>query len=163
MIDFAPRPLAAEVLQNVRTILATQRGSVPLDRAFGISWEHLDAPLPEAKMRMMADVIDAVRAYEPRAVIEQVDITADTGAALEVALRVRVRFSLEEGSADDGGGSSGAGEQTADVSIARVIAAQAARTAAQIAALQVSVAGVNSRLHELEVTDYPEIFLNGEE
>ena len=44
-VDFNPASVVAEVLQNVRTILSTRKGSVPLDRDFGISWEYLDRPI----------------------------------------------------------------------------------------------------------------------
>ena len=44
-ISFAPGTVAAEVLQNVRTILATRKGTVPLDRDFGLEWEHVDKPI----------------------------------------------------------------------------------------------------------------------
>ena len=101
MIDFAPESVEAEVMQNVRTILATRRGTVPLDRALGISWDHLDAPLPVAKIHTMSDVIDALRAYEPRAVIENVEILSDTEASIEGALRVRVTFSMAQGAASN--------------------------------------------------------------
>ena len=33
--------------QEIRTALATRKGSVPLDRDFGLSWELIDLPLPE--------------------------------------------------------------------------------------------------------------------
>lgn len=43
-VNFAPETEVVEILQNVRTILATRKGSVPLDRDFGLSWQYLDAP-----------------------------------------------------------------------------------------------------------------------
>ena len=41
-VSFQPTSEREEILQNVRTILATRKGSVPLDRDLGITWEHLD-------------------------------------------------------------------------------------------------------------------------
>lgn len=38
-INFSPHSIAEEVIQNVRCILATRKGSVPFDRAFGVSWD----------------------------------------------------------------------------------------------------------------------------
>ena len=38
-INFAPASTTAEIIQNVRTILATRKGDVPLDREFGLSWD----------------------------------------------------------------------------------------------------------------------------
>ena len=35
-IAFAPRTPMEEIMQNVRTILTTRRGSIPLDRDFGM-------------------------------------------------------------------------------------------------------------------------------
>ena len=37
--------------QEIRTALATRKGSVPLDRDFGLSWELIDLPLPESPAR----------------------------------------------------------------------------------------------------------------
>ena len=54
-VDFAPEGVM-EILQNVRTILATRKGSVPLDRDFGISWDNVDQSLPAAKMLMRSEV-----------------------------------------------------------------------------------------------------------
>lgn len=51
-ISFAPGTVAAEVLQNVRTILATRKGTVPLDRDFGLEWEHVDKP-SSSKLRLL--------------------------------------------------------------------------------------------------------------
>ena len=58
-VDFAPSDEVREILQNVRTILGTRKGSVPLDRDFGLTWAHIDKPLPVAKMLMRSEVIDA--------------------------------------------------------------------------------------------------------
>lgn len=45
-VDFAPATETEEILQNLRTILVTAMGSVPLDRAFGV-----DAPMWTAPWR----------------------------------------------------------------------------------------------------------------
>ena len=49
-VNFAPKTEVEEILQNVRTILATRLGTVPLHRGFGVTWEHIDKPLHVAKM-----------------------------------------------------------------------------------------------------------------
>ena len=43
-INFAPDSEVEEILQNIRTILSTRIGTVPLDRDFGTTWEHIDKP-----------------------------------------------------------------------------------------------------------------------
>ena len=35
--------------QEIRTALATRKGSVPLDRDFGLSWELIDLPPPNLR------------------------------------------------------------------------------------------------------------------
>ena len=61
-VDFHPATETEEILQNVRTILATRVGSVPLDRGFGLTWEHVDKPYPVARSLMTAAVIEAIEA-----------------------------------------------------------------------------------------------------
>ena len=55
-INFCPATVAEEVVQNVRTIVATMVGTVPLDRDFGFSWEAVDRPLPVAQMLVKSAV-----------------------------------------------------------------------------------------------------------
>lgn len=99
-VDFAPQSETAEILQNIRTILKTRLGTVPLARDFGISWEHLDKPYPVAKAMMTSVVIDAIEAYEPRARVESVDFDETEEAVMQGILKPRVIVSIgddEEG------------------------------------------------------------------
>ncbi len=72
-IDFAPANETIEILQNVRTILSTRVGTVPLDRLFGLSWEHIDKPFLVAKALVTVEIIDAINKHEPRAVVQSVE------------------------------------------------------------------------------------------
>ena len=92
-IDFAPKSTAAEVLQNVRTILNTRLGTVPLARDFGISWEHVDKPIPVARSIMQGVVIDAIEEFEPRARVESVKFDGDGADGI---LRPTVIISIKE-------------------------------------------------------------------
>lgn len=76
-IDFMPKTEREEILQNVATILATVRYSVPYDRNFGINPEYLDDPMPITQARATADIIAAIRKYEPRCNIESVRFEGD--------------------------------------------------------------------------------------
>ena len=55
-----------EVLQNVAVILATPKGSVPLDRDFGTTWMFIDAPTPKAMALLRSEIVESLRRYEPR-------------------------------------------------------------------------------------------------
>ena len=45
----------AGLAQEIRMVLATRKGSVPLDRDFGLSWDHVDRPMGEAMQYMVAE------------------------------------------------------------------------------------------------------------
>lgn len=68
------------VLQNVAVILGTAKGTVPLYRDFGVDRSFLDMPIPTAKVRMIAQVREAVETWEPRATVTAVRFS-ETDAA----------------------------------------------------------------------------------
>lgn len=92
-VDFAPSTRTAEVLQNVRTILNTRLGTVPLARDFGITWDHVDMPISVAKSVMQGVVIDAIEEFEPRAKVESVAFDGDGADGI---LRPSVIISIRE-------------------------------------------------------------------
>ncbi|MGF0470956.1 hypothetical protein ACQQ6W_15095 [Lysinibacillus fusiformis] len=65
-----------EVLQNVAFIMSTVAMDCPLDREFGIE-SVVDRPLPILKAMYSARVVGAVNQFEPRAIIEAIEITGD--------------------------------------------------------------------------------------
>jgi phage baseplate assembly protein W len=67
----------AEVMQNVRTILTTRHGTVPLDRDFGISFEFLDSPINTTRAKVEQEVFMQLKKYEPRAVLKQIKWITD--------------------------------------------------------------------------------------
>ena len=95
-VNFAPETEAEEILQNVRTILTTRIGTVPLHRDFGVSWDHLDKPYPVAKSMMMVEVIEAIQEFEPRAKVESVEFDETTESAMEGLLKPRVIVVIDE-------------------------------------------------------------------
>lgn len=76
-INFAPSTIEQEVLQNVATILATVRNTVPYDRALGINPDYLDDPTPVTRSRLIADIISAIHSREPRAKVTDVVFKED--------------------------------------------------------------------------------------
>lgn len=72
-----PATEVEEILQNVRCILATTKGSVPMDRAFGISANMLDAPISVTQARLTAEIAKAVKTFEPRARVQEVKYAGD--------------------------------------------------------------------------------------
>ena len=85
----------ANILQSVRLILSTRRGSVPHYRDYGVSWEHVDRPMNVASAMLCASVKEAVEAYEPRVTVVNVTATADPGNPGRLIPTVEVEISLE--------------------------------------------------------------------
>ena len=89
-VNFSPQTTVEEVLQNVRTILTTIKGSVPLDRDFGIDGSYVDAPMPVAKAKLASEIMSAVQKYEPRATITSIDFTGEMNGMLKPRIEVRI-------------------------------------------------------------------------
>jgi uncharacterized protein len=66
-----------EIHQNVKTILTTPAGSVPLDREFGIDLGIIDLPIEEAKALLTVEYIEKIRRYEPRVDVDRVEFSHD--------------------------------------------------------------------------------------
>ena len=96
-INLAPASLLEEVVQNVRVILSTVKGTVPLDRAFGLAADLLDEPLPVAQALLSADIVEAINQYEPRVKVVKVDFADDQDVAADGILRPSVRIRIKDG------------------------------------------------------------------
>ncbi|WP_041076926.1 hypothetical protein [Bacillus sp. OxB-1] len=81
-----------EVLQNVAFILSTPLMSCPLDRAFGWIME-IDSPIHIAKARKASQLTEAIHAFEPRAIVQEVIFDGD---GLKGKLIPKVRVSIRE-------------------------------------------------------------------
>ena len=89
-INFAPANEAEEIVQNVRTIITTPKFSVPMDRLFGINAEIIDRPTPKAMAQLQAEIIQAIRKYEPRCKVKKVDFEGNADGKLNVKVRVEI-------------------------------------------------------------------------
>ena len=89
-VNFAPATEAEEIIQNVRTIITTPKYSVPMDRLFGISADVIDRLTPKAMAQLQAEIIQAVRKYEPRCKVKKVTFDSDEDGKLSVKVRVEI-------------------------------------------------------------------------
>lgn len=90
-IDFASASEAAEILQNIRTIITTAKYSVPLDRDFGINADMLDLPINVAQARLQSEMITAIKKYEPRVEITSISFTGTDDGVLAPKVQVRIK------------------------------------------------------------------------
>lgn len=65
-IEIFPDNEQLEVIQNVKTILTTMQGTVPLDRDFGIDSEVIDKPVNVIRPLIVKEVKEKLAKYEPR-------------------------------------------------------------------------------------------------
>lgn len=75
-INFNPVTVQEEIAQNLFVLLTTLKGSVPLDRNFGLNQKFIDKPISAAQQLLIAEIYDTVEKYEPR--VEIVDISFDS-------------------------------------------------------------------------------------
>jgi len=68
-INLSPETEIDEIMQNIAVLLATPKGSVPLDRDMGLPMAFLDKPVPVAEALLVAEVNEVVPLYEPRVVV----------------------------------------------------------------------------------------------
>lgn len=89
-IDWAPDSEYYEILQCVRCILATYKGSVPLDREFGIDHTLVDKPLHVARAKLASEIIPALKEYEPRVELTNISWEADEDGILSPNVQVKI-------------------------------------------------------------------------
>lgn len=69
---------AADIQRCLSVLFSTPKGTVPLDRNFGLDWSGLDYPTETAKSLMAAEIVKQTAKYEPRATVQ--GITWVTGS-----------------------------------------------------------------------------------
>jgi len=80
------------IIQNIRNIITTWRGSVPLDRDFGLDSSILDSPQNTVFALLQIDIMEQINKYEPR--VEVLNVSFNSGDALngEVCPLLRIRI-----------------------------------------------------------------------
>lgn len=96
LLNFEPESVTDEIKQNVAFILATQKGTVPYMRDFGIDYGQLDTHGAVGRARVTADVIRAIKTYEPRANVERVVWPDGASATGTVSPRVIITINDAE-------------------------------------------------------------------
>ena len=86
-----------EIVQNVAVILSTIKGSVPLDRTFGVDPAFLDRPMPVAQALLTADIAREVEKQEPRVKVTSVKFDPDPAGASDGVLKPNVWIVIKDG------------------------------------------------------------------
>ena len=67
----------AQLEQEIRMLLATRKGSVPLDRDYGLAWDFVDLPMPEAMQAMIGEIGMQLEKYVPRIRVTNIAFSSD--------------------------------------------------------------------------------------
>ena len=76
-INFAPKTVYEEVVQNLYFLYSSMEYDIPLDRELGLNPKYIDKPIETAKALVTTDIYDKTEEYEPRAEIVKIDFKAD--------------------------------------------------------------------------------------
>lgn len=93
-IDFGATGVE-EVLQNVAMILTTPIFSVPLDRDFGVDFSLLDNPIPMAEAKLTSQIFQAIRAYEPRAMVHEISFLHSAPDVMDGKMAPKVTLEVD--------------------------------------------------------------------
>lgn len=73
MIKIIPESEIEEILQNIKTILSTYKGTVPLMRDFGIDPNLVDNLQTESfEQKLKNEIVKQIQQFEPRAKVKKI-------------------------------------------------------------------------------------------
>ena len=74
-------------------MLATRKGSVPLDRDFSIAWDYVDLPVTEAMPYMVAEIGRQLEKHVPRIKVRDIVFSSSdpVGEQLQPEVTVEIR------------------------------------------------------------------------
>lgn len=80
------------IKQNIQVIASTFAGTVPLDRAFGISPDVVDQPDIIAQALLTNELMAAIAEFEPRAEVTSIEFEQSQGEAEQGKYVSVIRF-----------------------------------------------------------------------
>ena len=71
-----------EVVKRINKLLTTPKGTMPLDREYGVDYsEIIDLPPPIAQNTYVVEAAEAINKYEPGFALESIEFDADESEA----------------------------------------------------------------------------------
>lgn len=80
------------ILQNIRIILTTPKGTDVMYRDFGLDWSFIDKPVSVARIMIIPLVREAIQQWEPRATVQNVRYEADGSNPGKMVVAVEVEI-----------------------------------------------------------------------
>jgi len=73
--EYVDERIVTEIRRNLQFLFATREGSCPGDRAYGLNWDAVDKPMPEAENIISLSIYDKVEKYEPRVIVDDISFS----------------------------------------------------------------------------------------
>lgn len=86
-----------EITQNIRMILTTIKGTLYLDRDFGLNPDLIDTPQIQAMIKYRSEIIDQIEKNEPRVNVIEIDFTTNKNDSMNGTLLPVVKFEIKPG------------------------------------------------------------------
>ena len=86
-----------EIIQNVRMILSTIKGSLYLDRDFGLNPDLIDMPQMQAAFKYREEIINQIERYEPRVNVLEINFTTDKNDLMNGTLLPVIKIEIKNG------------------------------------------------------------------
>jgi len=86
-----------EIIQNIRIIITTIKGTLPLDRGFGVKGDFIDLPAPIAKAVLISEIAEEIEKQEKRVKITRLEfLETDNPEEIEGKLIPRIFFKIKD-------------------------------------------------------------------
>lgn len=95
-INLMPENYVEEIIQNIKVIVTTVIGNVPLDRKFGINGNVIDAAQPKGKSMLTINILESVQDYEPRVEISGIEFIEDVKGAEKGILIPKLEVKIKD-------------------------------------------------------------------
>ncbi len=92
MLVINPKSELEEIIQNVKTIISTPKGSVPLMRDFGVDWQVIDTLTPELELKLKEEIFTQIERWEKRAKVTKISILPDKDGKPTVTLTLKTAY-----------------------------------------------------------------------
>ena len=89
-IELMPQTTVEEVMQNVRMIVGVRKGTVPIDREFGLDATVVDKPMGAATALLSAQLAKDIPKFEPRARLVSLTTERTADGVLEPIIRIAI-------------------------------------------------------------------------
>ncbi|MCM1275452.1 MAG: GPW/gp25 family protein [Lachnospiraceae bacterium] len=88
--NFQENDTVRSVIQNIALLLNTKKGTIPMYREFGLPMNFIDKPINVAETMATLEITEALRDFEPRAKLKNLEINKNANGKAVIIVEVTV-------------------------------------------------------------------------